>query len=345
MVQIEGRPVLFRQIDLLKQQGITDIIVVGGHLGQALRDAVAKEYGPSVQVPIESEPLGTGGALSLAPPQDDAPSLVISGDLLFEMDLAKLLAFHRQHRADVTLTAHPNSHPRDADLLKLEPGSPRVEAILLRPHPADLRYANIVNASIAVVSPSVWSVIKAGQKANFEKDIVGTILKKGGRVFAYRSSEYIKDIGTPDRLQRAELDLRSGLVQARSLRNPQRAIFFEKSLFDQHPGKSLAETLQDNSMVAAVSLANTSPYLSIALVAPDQHLEVETALGDQGVRFDDLLLSQEIDAVKELQERYNLDLAKSFLISNRGEALPFAGINATQCGPTLYDAVKRILNG
>lgn len=305
LVPLAGRPVLFRQIDWLFREGVTDVTVLAGYEGALLSSRVHDEFGDRVRVVVEKEPLGTGGCLSLVRTEVRGPALVVSGDLVVEMDVAKLASFHRTNAAFVTLTVHPNNHPRDSDLVDMDRRTGRVSGLKLRPHPEDLRYRNVVNASVALVEPGFFDFVPDGTAANFEKDLVVRVLAAGKPVFGYSTSEYVKDMGTPDRLRRAEADWNAGIVRARSLREKQRAVFFDRDgVLNVHRDfitRPDEITLESNAL-EAVRRVNESPFLALCVTNQPQvarnlidfdgldaiHDELETLLGDGGARLDGL---------------------------------------------------------
>jgi histidinol-phosphate phosphatase family protein len=351
LVDIAGRPVIFRQIDSLLAVGCTRITVIGGYKGDVLRERLVTEFGERVEIVLETTPLGTGGCLSLVRSRISEATLVISGDLVFDVDLEKLVEFHRARGADITLAVHPNNHPRDSDLVEVADDG-RVLGVLVRPHPPTLRYRNLVNASIAVLAPHVWQQIPDDTVLNLERDI----FPRAANVWAYRTPEYIKDMGTPERWQRASADVRSGLVEARSLRRKQKAVFVDRDgILNVARGyvTSPAQLELVSDAATAVRRLNESPYLTIVVTNQPQLArnlcslddldeitkELETQLGDRGARLDDLLFcphhpdkgfAGENVALKvpcscrkpepgmliEAAARYNVELAASFMIGD-----------------------------
>lgn len=92
----------------------------------------------------------------------------------------------------------------------------------------DYWYRNCVNAGFYLLNRRICQGIPAQTKVDLEKELLTSLIADGQPVYAYESSEYIKDVGTVERIQRAEEELGSGLVSRRSLRNRQRAIFLDR---------------------------------------------------------------------------------------------------------------------
>lgn len=244
MIRLCGKPILEHQIECLRRNGLTDITLVIGHLGRFVREHFGdgSKFGVRIGYYEETEPLGTAGALlkmdGLLDSDDDF--LLLCGDTIFDVDFARLIAFHRERGADATLVSHPNSHPFDSSLLVTEVLPPESEGGLPRRTSRVTRWLNKedergwlenrVNAGIEVISPRLLRAARARltkDKVDLDRDILKPAVADG-RIFAYDTPEYIKDMGTPERYFSTERDIMSGLVGARNLRSRQRAFFLDR---------------------------------------------------------------------------------------------------------------------
>ncbi|MBE6594646.1 MAG: HAD-IIIA family hydrolase [Ruminococcaceae bacterium] len=228
MLPLAGVPVLEREIAVLRRQGFTDIILVIGHLGDAIRAHFGdgSALGVHISYVEEQTPLGTAGALALLRETlsgDDF--LLLCGDLLFDVDLGRFLAYHRARGGVATVLAHPNGHPHDSTVIRTEEDG-RVTALL---PPAEDRgdVPNRVNAGLHLFSPRVLERFGEVKKTDLDRDVLRPLAAEGV-LYAYDSPEYVKDMGTPARLAEAEADLRSGRVARQSLALPQRAFFLDR---------------------------------------------------------------------------------------------------------------------
>lgn len=228
LVTVCGVPVLERQIVTLTRQGISDITVLAGYKGEMIRDFCGNgtRWAARIDVVQEREPLGTAGALRQirAALQDDFA--VIYGDLMFDVDVQRIRAAHQEHDPLGTLMVHPNEHPYDSDLLEVDEHD-RVTRWLPKKHRPPGDYANMVNAAIYVLSPRIFDYIGNGA-SDFGADVFPRVLAAGEALMAYRTSEYLKDMGTEDRLERVTADLTSGRVAQRNLSRPQAAILLDR---------------------------------------------------------------------------------------------------------------------
>ena len=156
MMPVLDKPLLAYQIELLKAHGFTKVWLIVNHLYEHIEDYFAngEHFGIEINYYIEDKPLGTVGGLKAIAQHLPDPFLVLYGDVMINMDLNRLIAFHENKNADATLVVHPNDHPYDSDLLAVDQED-RVTAFYAKPHPDGLRYRNLVNAAAYVFNPVV----------------------------------------------------------------------------------------------------------------------------------------------------------------------------------------------
>ena len=142
--------------------------------------------------------------------------------------IQKLYKFHTQHKADLTLVVHPNNHPYDSDLIELDEDG-YIEHIHQYPHPPEIWMQNLVNAALYVINKKTLIGDYSLSKINdFAKDLFPKLLDERKKLFGYISSEYIKDIGTPDRLNSLLLDIQSKKVDKLLSSVKQQTIFLDR---------------------------------------------------------------------------------------------------------------------
>ncbi len=229
MIPVCGKPVLERQIEMACRQGFTEITLLIGHLGDLIKDYFGdgSQWGVHIDYYHERTPLGTAGALAEIRHLLTEDYFVFYGDTVMDIDMACMLEFHRQRHADATLYLHPNDHPYDSDLVVTSPDG-RVTSFLHKPHPEGSVYHNLVNAALFIFSPRVTETIARGVKSHIEKDILPRCLDRGMRLYGYVSTEYVKDMGTPQRYEQVTEDWRSGRVESMRRTNKRKAIFLDR---------------------------------------------------------------------------------------------------------------------
>lgn len=322
MIEICGKPILKYQIDNLRQCGLTDITLVIGHLGHVIKDYFAdgQRFGVNISYFVEDHPLGTAGALFQMPQLTD-DFLLLCGDVMLDVDFEKFIRFHHEHEAWASLVAHPNGHPFDSSLLVTEilppqtPGGMPVEThrVLRWMNKEDERtyYRNCVNAGIEIISPKLLDEVRqhhvprhpeTPDKIDLDRDVLKPYIPTG-KIFAYPTPEYIKDMGTPERFHETERDIINGKPAARNLRNKQKAIFLDRDgTINVSKGFLLkAEDLElIEGAAEAIHQINQSEYLAIVVTNQPQiargecsfdelqriHEKMETELGLHGAFVD-----------------------------------------------------------
>jgi D,D-heptose 1,7-bisphosphate phosphatase len=230
LVDVCGKPLLLHQLELLCAHGFTDAVVMVNHRADAIREWLAGVDLPiSVRLIDDGEPRGTAGAVLAALEELEPEFLVMYGDTMLAVDLTRFWAWHSAvPGADVSLFLHPNDHPHDSDLVEIEETG-RIVAFHAYPHPAEAWLPNLVNAALYVVRrESLRAWVDSVGPLDFGKDLFPRMLAAGAKLRGYASPEYIKDAGTPERLERVRNALTSGAIRRASLNEPQRAVFLDR---------------------------------------------------------------------------------------------------------------------
>ena len=230
LVPVGGKPVLQHQLELAAAAGIEEVTIFAGHRAEKIHDFVGdgSRFGLKVRIFTENEPLGNAGALLQSLDLLPEHFMLAYGDLMLAVDLRRIAKLHMDRDADLTILVHPNDHPLDSDLVETDPDG-WVTAIHACPHPPDKSFDNLVNGALYVVRRDAlrsWSGFSG--KQDFTKNIMAGLLANGGRMLAYRSSEYLKDIGTPSRLQMAEADWQAGRISLQNSGIGQPAVFLDR---------------------------------------------------------------------------------------------------------------------
>lgn len=311
MIRIGGKPVLEHEIECLRDQGFTDLILTVSHLGNVIMEyfgdgsgispATGKPFGVTISYYFEKEPLGNAGALFKIRDQLTEDFLLLNADAMFDVDFNRFVAFHKAHGGLVTLFTHPNSHPYDSGLIFADQNG-SVEKWLAKEDERPRYYRNRVNAGLHVLSPKVLEVEITTPKVDLDRQLLKP-LAGSGKMFCYDSPEYVKDMGTPERYYAVCEDLLSGRVKAKNLRNKQKAVFLDRDgTLNKYVGflRSADAFELIEGTAEAVKKINNAGYL--AIVATNQpviargevtyeeleeiHNKMETLLGLEGAYLD-----------------------------------------------------------
>lgn len=336
MIEICGKPILQYQIENLKACGLTDITIGVGYLGDVIKDYFkdGSQLGVKINYFTEEYPLGTAGALfKMLDGKDcdavktttviDDDFLLLCGDVIFDIDFNRFIKFHKDHNAWATLMAHPNGHPYDSSLLVTEILPPETAGGLpvstnrvtkwMAKEDERTWYKNLVNAGLEIISPELLrETIKnfvprhpeTPDKIDLDRDVLKPNIKSG-KIFAYESPEYIKDMGTPDRYYETEADIKSGKVHARNLSQKQKAVFLDRDGTINKTNGFVTKTDQFELVkgaAEAIKKINKSGYLAIVITnqpviargeatfeeLQEIHNKMETELGKDGAFIDGL---------------------------------------------------------
>lgn len=364
MICIQGKPVLEHEIECLRNQGFTDIIITVSHLGHIIMDyfgdgskcspVTNQPFGVKIEYFFEKEPLGNAGALFRLKDKLTDDFLLLNADAIFDVDFNRFVAVHKQKGGLATLFTHPNSHPYDSGLIFADE-SGAVMQWLTKEDERPAYYRNRVNAGLHVLSPQLLEVEVTTPKVDLDRQLLKP-LAGTGKMFVYDSPEYVKDMGTPDRYEAVSRDFAEGKVQARNLRNKQKAVFLDRDgTLNRYVGflRNIEEFELLPDVAEAVGRINSSGYLAIVVtnqpvIARGEvtvrelemiHNKMETLLGKEGVYVDAIYYCPhhphrgyegEVEALKincecrkpkpgmllQAAEDFNIDLSKSWMIGD-----------------------------
>ncbi|MBU3599651.1 HAD-IIIA family hydrolase [Polynucleobacter sp. 30F-ANTBAC] len=307
MVPVLGKPVLHHQIELCRKHGFTDIALLVQHRYEKISEYFGdgSAFGVNLKYAIEDKPRGTAGALHDALPMLADRILVLYGDTFMDVDLRKLWMAHESSGAVGTLFLHPNDHPHDSDIVDIDKIG-MVREILPYPHPEGREVRNLVNAALYVLNRAgLEDVTPAEGKADIAKHMFPRMLDLGRPLYGYVSPEYIKDMGTPERLDKVERDFLTGLPERLSGRQLRSAVFLDRDgtinrevthlkLPDQIellPGTAAAIRRLNCSGTLAVVVTN-QPVVARGDVSIEGlrniHARMESQLGAEGAFIDSL---------------------------------------------------------
>ncbi len=368
MAPIAGKPILQWQIECLRRSGVTDILLIIGYLGEKIEAYFGSgaDFGVRIDYFREEQPLGTAGALAEVADRLEEDFLLVFGDTIFDISIPRMMAFHREKQAEATLFVHPNSHPFDSDIV-LRDETQRVCGFLSKHDTRTDWYDNCVNAGFYIVNKRLCGRIVRGEKTDLEKQVLWPLARQGGAVYAYLSPEYIKDVGTPERITAAAGELERGVVAARNLEKKQKCVFLDRDgTVNQYRGLiSTPEQLELEPCAAeAIRLLNRSGYLAVVVTnqpvvargmcsvedVENIHRKLSTLLGQEGAYLDGIAFcphhpdkgypeenpaykipcrcrKPDIGMLTACAERFNIDLAQSWMVGDTTVDLQ-TGLNA-----------------
>lgn len=356
LVKISDIPILEHQILLLKRYGLTDITILTGYLGDMISDYVGdgSRWGVRIRCHREDSPLGTAGAVKAIESEIDEDFVVFYGDVMLDVNLEKLCRFHTATGATATIVSHPNDHPFDSDLIETSDGG-RIIKFFNKPHDKNSFYPNMASAALYVLKPSTLSYVEKDAKKDFARDVFPAMLGSEP-IYGYNTAEYIKDVGTPERMKEVTEDFINGRIARYNCERSRPAVFLDRDgVINEYVG--LLHRIDDMRLIPgaadAIKRLNGSDYLAIVVTnqpaiarnmcSPEElkfiHNKMESLLGTNGAKIDALYYCPhhpdkgypeerpefKIDCecrkpatgmIHLATEQFNIDLSASFLVGD-----------------------------
>ena len=210
MVPIVNRPFFEHLLDYLSSHDVDDIVVTLCYLPDRIesRFGNGSDWGVKLAYVMEETPLGTAGAVKNAEPHLDGPFFVFNGDIITNIDLRAMLSFHRQRKAQATIALTPVENPSAYGVVETGADG-RVKRFIEKPPPGQAP-TNLINAGIYILEPAVLRGVSPGVPCMFEHHLFPSLLSEGAAVYAYPTTDYWIDIGTPEKYRQVQYDLLLG---------------------------------------------------------------------------------------------------------------------------------------
>src|SRR5437667_3236342 len=209
LIPLVDRPFLRHVVDHLQAHGIQEVLLSSSYLEEAFAGFLGSgEPGPRITWIAEPTPLGTGGAIANAARGLDETFLVVNGDILTDLDLTALVAFHRSQTATATIALTQVQDARPFGLVDLD-GAGRVRAFREKPPQA---VPGVVNAGTYVLEPDAVAGIAGERAVSVEREVFPGLIERGKRVAGFVAPAYWRDLGTPEQYLRATFDALDGRV-------------------------------------------------------------------------------------------------------------------------------------
>ena len=206
MVPVVGKPCMEHILELLREHGMSEVIVTVAFLPQAIRSyfGEGETLGMQIGYSVEESPLGTAGSVRLTAKQLEETFLVISGDALCDVDLSALIAFHKEKGAAVTIGLKSVENPLEFGIVVTDEEG-RVERFLEKPSWGQV-FSDTINTGIYVMEPEVLNHVPADRPYDFSKELFPYLLEMGRPLYGFVLDGYWQDIGNLDQFRQANFD-------------------------------------------------------------------------------------------------------------------------------------------
>ncbi|WP_335869372.1 nucleotidyltransferase family protein [Bacillus sp. 2205SS5-2] len=196
LVPIDGKPVMEYIVEQLKDAGIREIFVTTCYLGDKIKNHFqdGSKWGVTLKYLTETEPLGTAGHLFLKHDLFQDTVMVVSGDAFSTISLKNAIDFHHEKGGVMTIVAKQVHSPKQYGVCEVSYDE-RVVSFIEKPeHVAEL--SPQINTGIYIIEPEIFRKYPTNGKLDFAKDVFPMLIENKEAIYAYRTQEYWRDIGT-----------------------------------------------------------------------------------------------------------------------------------------------------
>jgi mannose-1-phosphate guanylyltransferase / phosphomannomutase len=212
MIPLFNRPIMLHIVELLKKYDITELVMLLYHqpfyIKNFFRDG--SDFGVKITYVNPIADMGTAGAVKAAEKYLDERFLVISGDLLTDFNLKKIIDFHADHKAMATITLTSVKDPLQFGVV-ITDKEKRITQFLEKPGWSEV-ISDTINTGIYVLEPEILKYIPDGENFDFSQDLFPLMLKKKDALFGVTARGYWRDIGNTDSYREAYHDIFKGKV-------------------------------------------------------------------------------------------------------------------------------------
>ena len=211
IVPIFDRPFLHYQLDLLKQVPEIDEVILSLNYQPRRIEQIFGDGGESglgIKYVVEPAPLGTAGAVRYAGESLRESVVVFNGDVLTQVDLASVIALHRERKAKATIVLTPVDNPTAYGLVETDDRG-NIQRFLEKPNPDEIT-CDTINAGIYVLEPETFDRIPKDTPWSIERSFFPSLIERGETFVAYVYRGYWIDIGTPEKYIQVHRDIMDG---------------------------------------------------------------------------------------------------------------------------------------
>jgi mannose-1-phosphate guanylyltransferase len=210
MVPVLNKPFIEYIIRHLSHHGISEIILAIGYQPDRITEYFTDEsqLGTKLIYSIETDPMGTAGAVKNAEPYIDDTLFAMNGDIFTDLNFTDMLHFHKNKGAKVTIALTPVEDPTRFGVVETD-SKQRVTRFVEKPRHEQVT-SNMINAGVYVIETEVLKRIPEGKRCMFEHDIFPSLVADGEPVFGYTTDVYWMDMGTPEKYLQLNGDLLYG---------------------------------------------------------------------------------------------------------------------------------------
>ncbi len=212
MIPLVNRPIMLHIVELLKKHGISDLVMLLYHQPDVIKNFFrdGTDFGVKIDYVTPLQDMGTAGAVKCAEKYLDERFLVISGDLLTDFNLKKIIDFHVDHKAMATITLTPVKDPLQFGVV-ITDKQKKITQFLEKPGWGEV-ISDTINTGIYVLEPEIFKFIPEGENFDFSQNLFPFLLENKYPLFGYPVKGYWRDIGNTDSYREAHHDIFLGRI-------------------------------------------------------------------------------------------------------------------------------------
>jgi mannose-1-phosphate guanylyltransferase len=197
MIPLVNQPFIEHMLQSIRDQGVDEVVLAVQYLAERFREALGdgSRLGLKVHIVEEPEPRGTAGAVKNVEHLLGDTTFVFNGDVMTDLDLQAMLAFHREHASACTIALTPVDDPTSFGLVETDANG-RIHRFLEKPRAEDVT-TNMINAGTYILESKVFKYVPPGQHYMFERGLFPVLLQTSDPMYGFPSRSYWTDVGKP----------------------------------------------------------------------------------------------------------------------------------------------------
>jgi glucose-1-phosphate thymidylyltransferase long form len=210
MIPLVNKPIIQYTLDRLNKYGFNDIIMTLNYMSTNIKNYFkdGSEFDADIRYSVEKWPLGTGGSVKKAEKYIDDTFMVVSGDVLTDVDFKDVLKFHKEKSALATMVLTEVEDPSHFGISVMDKEN-KITDYLEKPSPQEA-FSNVANTGIYIFEPEIFDFFdekKKNEEVDFSKDIFPEVIKQEAGIYGYIFNGYWNDVGRPETFLEATYDI------------------------------------------------------------------------------------------------------------------------------------------
>lgn len=195
MADVNGKPFLEYLINNLVSKGYKKIIIAAGYKKESIMEYFGdgSNFDCSIKYSIETEPLGTGGAIANAKNLIEEDLLVLNGDTFFDINFNEFEQFHKEKDSNYTIALRKVKDVSRYGAVEFD-NDDKITGFTSK---GENSISNYINGGIYIIEKQIILSLELGKFISLESEIIPQVLKSK-KVYGYKSKDYFIDIGIPE---------------------------------------------------------------------------------------------------------------------------------------------------